>query len=544
MLHKMSLLQFEKGKGTVLSGRRYSVVFVPGSYDFGDSSEYYSTTNTDPIFWLSSGIIGGSTRPFLTSDPDLMLSSRHERIIGSMQFVRKGDTLVSVDQNINLVLTLKHAYLKELYVGTPLNVTSNQQLFFYKRNTADTSNYGRLENIIGYDSFKMIPGSFLAEIASGSLLSDSDYLDLTSFTKTGSLSKIPSQGILLVYNDSGSKEYIKYDYFDPIDEIFTLGKRGMSYTSPITWSGNFKVKVFDPTNLNNFDAVTSDMYAGMKAYILPEPGETYYRPHLTMKYLYSASVYFRATTIYSSNTGNKYQEFSHLHVAWFLYANNDYPAPLTTNKSSYNSKIISKTNNTVTDIWFTNPVHADQGVIFDYCTENEYCGPCMGNTKDIDNICYLRADAYSRVQNEEEPNEEAPSYADNKDWNKRNQLENFTLPIVIASFIGVISLAIFIVYGTIYADFRREMTADPQIDDRMGNWVQSSSYIKDARIAAGILCTFFFIIPFVMILVGLFNEPGNPDKRFFPIVNFKRSVYNPPPGYTFVNAPTNDDAPV
>ena len=550
----MAANQFQKGRGKVLHKRIYTIIAVPGDYDFGSDSLYYSTDNSDPTFSLAQGIVNGELVPFLTSDHDLTIHSRHERLLGPVQFVREGDnTLRSVDvdgMNMNLRLTIEHEYLDDMYVGIGNKlISSNYPILLYKRNSSDTSSRGRIRNIIRDDVYPMKPISFNAEIASGSISVGADYIDISSYTKTEPISLIPSQGIVCIYTDNSEVEYAKYDFFDPVTEIFTLSQRGLSHTSVKSFSGNIKIKVFNPTNPVNFDMITTGMQNNMRFYLFPEPGEAYHRSHITLKTMYGASRYYRATTIYSSDTGMKHQDYSFHHVCWILYSLLSYPDSMTTNMSSYNTNIVSKSSNVVSDKWFTNVFEADQGVFYDYCEENQYCGSCMGNTQDLSNVCLVRNDAYLRVQNGETPNNEAPDYVNDSKWNDRNRLENFIVPISIAAVIVAFSLALLITYGAIYKDFTNDIQ-NANIDERMGYWRKTKEDMgknpwtkskDDIKIATGI--TMAVSVLAIGVTAALILYPIFANKRFFPIVEYKRNVYNPPPGYTFVDAPTNDDAP-
>ena len=55
----------------------------------------------------------------------------------------------------------------------------------------------------------------------------------------------------------------------------------------------------------------------------------------------------------------------------------------------------------------------------------------------------------------------------------------------------------------------------------------------------GALSGIVFVLTVVWIIMSIVEGKKTGGKRFFPATNYNRAIYNPPPGYTFVNAPSS-----
>ena len=538
---------FERGRGKILKGGRYILVTTAGSYDYGSNSAYLNTSNTDEISHLCQGNIAGTDQAFLTSSPDNMYGSSIEDLGGVIYFKKSGDYLKSCpqnDKNLGLKIKLVHDHLDELYVGTPYKLeSSNQGLLVQKRDTSDTDDQEIYKKIRSDKNYTLNPVKFKATTLTASISQNDDHLDFSSFTfsKSPSVYVRPEGHVLLT--DGTLEEWARFSYFDPIDNRLWLSARGMFGTTAREWSGSVEIHIYNGSLLENYDQLNgiSGMKTGLNWYILPEPSETYLRPQTTLKYLYDYPNYFRATSVYHADTGKQVTEYSSHPLTWHLYYTRKIPGNLSDDMSSYNNKIVIKgTGNTYSDRWFVNVHDADQGYFYDYCERNETCGSCMGNVANTGNVCFVKADGFVAAQK----GDDALDEKENKNWNRRNEEENFYVPIIAVSFVFITTLMMAIFYTAYFVRFQTSLNSDPNIDKKMNGWGAENERIHHWGIGWGIPTGFIYLGLVAIIIIAVTQKPGDPKARIFPIVNYNRSVYNAPPGYTFVDAPGSKDDPV
>lgn len=544
--------QLRKVRGKIPLNARVMVIAVPNGYSFGSTSVYKSTSNSDPFFFLSSGIIGGKHTAFLSSDADSTMESAYESMHGIMYFITKGKgkiiSLAQSNQNLNLKLELTNINIEDLYAGLPYKLSKSPPLNIVSRDTSKTGSQLRPSYIKHSKNYQMNPISYKATTAAGTISIGADYIDLSGYTSSDSTTNIPAQGFLQIINTAGTiSEWCRYDFYDTVTQKITLERRGALGDTAKTWSGSFDVFIWNPAHPDNFTLLKniSGLESGLDFYLVPEPHEAYPKPQLTLALLYDSSNYYNKTKVYHPNTTLEMFDYSTIAVPWALFCRDEYPAALTTNMSSFSNKITNKGNNSkVSDIFFTTPYEADQGFLYNYCGTNEYCGSCMGDTKDSKNKCFVTSDAWFKVQKGEEGIAEAESYDKNDEWNKLNTAQNYYVPWVLMVFFAVITLLFMLIYGGLLGKFINLLKTDPYVDTKFDNWTAESITIKHTGITCGVLVGLILVSVIPLIVIASIRDPKDNNARIFPITNYDRSVYNPPPGYTFVNSPSNDSGPI
>jgi hypothetical protein len=198
-------------------------------------------------------------------------------------------------------------------------------------------------------------------------------------------------------------------------------------------------------------------------------------------------------------------------------------------------KYVLKNSNHYSNEVFSVPYESDIGYLYDYCETGKTCGNCMGNTSDESDICLVDPTAFDSDSNVS-PLTDAANYGSvDANWNSRNKLQNHTIPIALCAGLGIFVLIMFIVYVGMMGSFTAKVKENKFMDH---DFTEEQMTIKKSTKALGALSGLVFAGTIAWAIYSIIEGKKSAGKRFFPATNYNRSVYNPPPGYTFVNAPS------
>lgn len=520
--------QLQKYLGQTLDQRRYSIVLIPnGTYNFS-TSDYIQTGVSDPVFYLVEHMVNGSLKTIITSHTDHIINSDRENTYGLVNFVQTRNFSFK-SQLSSLEINLKHSYMTKPYSGLDMSLDGSNNLLIYKKNSSTTVDPPG--SIIDDNKTILRPISWSGTTTTDTLTSTVNYIDLDNFTTSDPYSLIKSGGYAKITNGSLT-ETIFIFFYDTVSNTIEI-KRGQLGTTARSWNGTFEVIIFNQTHPDNYDSISSDsdLVSGFKVYLVPHSQESYPRSFITMNRLYDPDSY-NGTTVYSYDTGKQYYRFPYA-TDHFLFINNTYPAALVTD--NVNNRVL-KDRNQYTDVFYTNPYDADQGYIYDYCNRQETCGTCMGNTPDESDNCMVSATAYD-VSDSREPLTYGKDYGSyDKNWNEKNKLQNHTVPIALCAGCGFFILLTFIVYLGLMGDFIDKAGKGKYMNH---DFTEEKRHIHSAAVGFGVTSSLIVLATVGIIIASLIQGRKDSGDRFFPSVNYDRSTYNPPPGYTFINAPSS-----
>jgi hypothetical protein len=537
------LNQLKKTRGGLKDGLRYTLIGVPnGGFDF-DSSNYITSTNTDPVFFIVWKNVNGNLRAVVTADYDSVIRSPYEEHFGTLWFTRDGtNTLQTWAQEVGrltLELSLNHSHFNDLNLGLPYDIIGNPNLLIAKNNTTivDDFNCLSLIELSGKETLKPVLVKF--EIASPSISSIDTHIDLSSATVTGDLANVPNFSYATI-TDGTNDEFIFMKLYDSTSSTINV-QRGWGSSTARSWNSSITIYILNRSHLDNFDLASGSVLDGIDFYIVPHPRDAYFSSYYTLQNAYSPQDYYRATTVYSPLTGTEVSAYPD-GVHHTLFLNEVYPHTLTSSKKNANF-VLKAQNNLYTDNYFSDVTEADQGYLYSYCTSSQTCGTCKGPTAEPGTKCFVAADAWEAVGNGQDGLIEASGIDASDRWNDKNRVENYEVPLYVTIALGAV-FGILLIGLMIWSfDFIRHLQNDPNFDKKNNYWTDEMKQIKDVGIATAVISTLSILATIAIILIALLRDPSDPNSRMFPVVNYNRSIYNAPPGYTFVNSPSHEDGP-
>ena len=84
-------------------------------------------------------------------------------------------------------------------------------------------------------------------------------------------------------------------------------------------------------------------------------------------------------------------------------------------------------------------------------------------------------------------------------------------------------------------EFKRKVGDNKYVNH---DFTSEQKTVKSVTLWMTIISILVFIGAIVWVVMSIIEGRKTNGKRFFPATNYNRSVYNPPPGYTFINAPS------
>jgi len=531
---RLSQLQ-NKFKGQLLDDRLYLPILVSnGTYDFSSSDYIESSSATDNVFYIVQHIVNGVPTMVISANTDHGLSSPSQGMAGAIYFTKKDNfSIQSASDGISGSIQLYHNSLNKMYLGQPNSLVGDNGLLIFKNNTDTTV---PPPSAIDNDNKSTLRSVFYEGVTTtDSLTTTSVTLDVGSYTSSQSTNLIPTTGLATLSNGV-FYEHVLVTYYDPVSNKARI-ERGYMDSVALTWAGTFTVTFWYPTQINNYDSLSANdnLVAGFDVYLIPHSKDAYLRSYMTLNRMYDYDYYTAATPVWSFETGNLVYR-SEYFVDNFLFLNNVTPEALTSN--TVNGKYVLKDSNQFSNYIFSNPYEADQGYIYDYCTTNQTCGTCMGNTPDNSNNCMVDPTAYDS-NSDQNPLTYGPNYgSENANWNNRNKFNNFYIPLGLVAGAGFFVLVMFIVYVGVMGTFIHECQTGHFNNH---DFTDELRITKTTTGAMAGLSAIVFIGTVIWVIMSIVEGEKGASKRFFPTTNYKRSIYNPPPGYTFVNAPSSSN---
>jgi hypothetical protein len=519
-------------KGPALKDKLYNIVLVSnGSHDIKD---YVDIDNSlDTIFYIVKHKVNGVDTMVISSHTDHILSSEYENTEGIAYFVKNDDfTLRSIDTDA--IIKLGHNHLSKMYIGQKHSLKGDNNLLIFKNNTSTDAPVPSAIDDTNKTTLRSL--AYEGTTTTETLLLDDLTLSIGNFTSTQNINLIPKTGILTIY-EGVYQEFIKYSHYDPVSNKIRFEKRGYMDSVAKAWIGTFKIAIWNQTHIDNHDHLSAniDLVSAFDVFLVPQSKDCYLRSYMTLNRMYDYDNYTGATQVRSYKTGKSTYRHDYI-VDMYLFLNDIYPASLTSDR--VNGKYVKKGSNQYTDIIFSHPHEADQGYIYDYCDINETCGTCMGNTPDDSDNCMVNSTAYN-IGSDQDPLTYGPNYgSEHKNWNQYNKTMNHWLPIYLAAVSGAFMIITFIAYVIRMSNFTHTVGRGTytHLDH---DFTDELSESKRVMIGAGIFSVLIFAVTAGLGAYSVVEGKKSSGKRIFPAINYDRSIYNPPPGYTFVNAPSS-----
>jgi len=532
--------QLQKGRGKVKKEHLYSFVFVPnGKYTF-TNTKYIDSTDNDPVFYMIHDKINGKNQAVISNHTDRLNTSSWEGNYGMLWFTRVDDFTFKAHSNgsekVDLTIKLEHPYMDQVFIGKDgYYVSGEPDVSIQIRDTSKTSNVSFAPSIVDDDKSVLRPITVSLETTTDTISSSDDYIDISGYTTSDSKSRIPNHGFATIHNGSVT-EYVLITFYDPVSEKIKV-KRGQCGTTARNWSGNYYIDIENKNHPDNYEKPfsVSNLMNGLDVYVVPHPRDAYFTSYFNLDLAYDYSEFLRAKTVYTYETGKTTFKYP-WGVNHYLFLKKEYPAKLTTSTHSKNSKTVIKGGKEITDNYFTDPYEADQGFLYDYCESSQNCGPCMGNVRDEVNTCLVKADAWNVDEENDKKITEDNNYdSKNKNWNKKNKTDNQTISFFGGLAVLGTSAILLFAYIGVAAQFTSNSKNGYYVDY---DFTQEMREYRFTIILLGILTAIIFLGTASWTGYSMLHKPGSDKDRFFPIINYNRGVYNPPPGYTFQGAPS------
>ena len=528
--------KLEDFKGPILDDMAHTIILRDnGSYDLSDYID--PDFDGENIFFITQQNVNGTNRMVISSNTDHHLTSKKEGLNGIAHFTPKfGFVLRSSvvdDGDASGTIQLNDSTMNKMYTGRIFNFVGANNLLIYKNNTTNTTEPPIcIENTTVRR--RLFPVSHNTTTTTHVIAVSDVTIPFTDFTSSQSASIIPMTGEATI-TDGTLVEHIFINYYDPVSGTANV-TRGIYSSVIIEWAGTYSINIMNKTHNGNHDSLegNNDLINAFDVYIVPRSANSYLRSYRTLEASYNYDSFAQATPVRAPDQGGNYILRQPYDMDTLLFINKVWPDEIVDTR--VNGNYVLKDSKQYTDIIFSHPYESDIGFIYDYCDANETCGNCMGNTPDSSGNCLVDPDAYD-VNSDQNPLTYGPNYGtETANWNSRNKLQNQTIPLALSVGGGVFVLVMFIVYIGLMGAFINKSKTDAFINHNFDDELKTT---KTVTAAMGALSGIVFVLTVVWIIMSIVEGKKTGGKRFFPATNYNRAIYNPPPGYTFVNAPSS-----
>ncbi len=521
-------------RGLVTDGMKYLIVgFDNGTQDLSD---YLQSGDTGKMFLITTQVVGGISRPVITAHTDDVMPSEIEGQRGMTELHKKSGFVLESspvhEDDFSGTIEVSDTGMNRLYVGRPLSLVNPTQFLIRKNasgNTAeppvcivDTSIRKRLYQVC-----------YTMTTTTDTLSSAEQVVDFSNYTSSQSTSIVPQSCYALI-TDGTSNEYIRVNYYDPVSGKADL-TRGVFESTAQVWNGTFSICFFNRNHLDNYDNVTSTIASGINFYVVPHSKNGWLRSYRRLYDAYDYPNYGQVTKVRSpDHWGNPVLRQPHA-VDHVLFLNEVYPDDVSsTMVGNYVQKSSVRYSNKV----FSQPYDSDIGLWYDYCDTGETCGNCMGNTPDESDNCLVDPTAYD-PDSESAPLTYGEDYkSEGANWNSRNRLQNHYIPIGLCVGAGFFVLIMFIAYVAMMGKFVAKVKENRYM---MHDFTDEQKKVGGMTKGLAAMSALIFAGTAAWAIWSIIEGKKSDGKRFFPATNYNRSVYNPPPGYTFINAPNQEN---
>ena len=498
-----------------------------------DLDDYLESGDTNGMFLVTTQMVGGSSRLVVTAHTDDVMPSELEGQRGMAEFHKKGRFLMESspvhENDFSGTVELSDTGMNRLYIGRNLSLVNPTQFLIRKNVTTNTVEPP--VNIENTDVRKRLYQVCYTMTTTTDTLSGSEQVvDFANYSSSQSTSLVPSSCYALI-TDGTSTEYVKVNYYDSVTGKADL-TRGVYGTAAKVWTGTFSVNFFIRNHLDNYDNMTSTIASGINFYLIPHSKNGYLRSYRRLYDSYDVTNYGQATVVRSpDHLGNPVLRQPH-GVDHVLFLNQVYPDEIS---STMVGDYVQKSSTHYSNKVFSSPYESDIGYWYNYCDTSETCGNCMGNTPDGSENCLVDPTAY-------DPNSGNPPLtygsdyrSENANWNSRNRLQNHWIPIGLCAGAGFFVVIMFIAYVAMMGIFITKVKENRYM---MHDFTDEQKRVNSVTKGLGAMSAIIFVATGVWVIWSIIEGKKSNGNRFFPATNYNRSIYNPPPGYTFVNAPS------
>jgi hypothetical protein len=232
---------------------------------------------------------------------------------------------------------------------------------------------------------------------------------LTSLTDTTLI--IPAAGITIsdlpvtgtIFLDDTTDEAMYYNGFfqQNTNLVFNISQRGVNGTTESVHSPGVSIYIYDRSNSNNFwyesENPGTDINENFFLYFLPKEKNLYFpKGHPLFKEPVNPSSEWTSSNsivTYNYVTGGLNYNLNTSPIFFVNAIYNTLPSiySFDTFDSTYNKRGIYNTS-LKTIVLYTEFLDAQQNYFYSYCTTSQFCGNCMGLTKDRQNICTVTSE--------------------------------------------------------------------------------------------------------------------------------------------------------
>lgn len=517
-------------RGQVLNGMKYHIIgFDNGTQDLSD---YLESGDTGMMFLVTTQIVGGISRLVLTSHTDDVMPSDIEGQRGMTEFHKKGGWVLESspvhENDYSGTVEVSDSGMNRLFIGRTLSLKKPSE-FLIRKNAAGNTVEPPVNIVDESVRKRLYQVCYTMTTTTDTLTSAEQVIDLANYTSSQSTSLIPQSCYALI-TDGSVTEYVRVNYYDPISGKADV-TRAVYETTAKVWTGTFSVYFFHRNHLDNYDNMTGTIASGINFYVIPISKNGWFRSYRSVYDSYDVTSYGQVTKVRSpDHLGNPVlrQPGS---VDNILFLNKVYPDEVSaTTVGKYVQKSSTRYSNKV----FSSPYESDIGYLYSYCDSGQTCGNCMGDTPDNSNNCLVNPTAYDPNSGDTPLTYGADYGSENANWNSRNKLQNHYIPIGLCVGAGFFVLVMFITYVSMMGVFMEKVKENKYMKH---DFTEEQKKIGGVTKGLGAMSVIIFIGTIVWVVLSIVEGKKSNGWRFFPATNYNRSIYNPPPGYTFVDAP-------